>query len=222
MLTIPFENLDIHSGREIVLDEDSLLRKIIEKQRGGICYEVNAIFRWLLDALGFQVRMIAAEVFDDDGRPGPLFDHMALLVDIDGDQYLADVGFGDSFTSPLRLSNSSKQDQIHGTYRVEGTSDRFTVFAGKTGDGELAPSLRFSWTQRTLADFDAMCQFHQTSTRSPFTRREICSRATPTGRISLSGLELIETDGHLRTVTQLMSVDEKNRALAEHFGITQD
>ena len=111
--TVPFENLDIHLGIPIVLDLDRLFEKIVLKRRGGFCYELNGLFGALLTALGFQVTLLSARVVGDDGALGPEFDHMLLQVDCpaDGDSvlWLADVGFGDSCSSPLRLVNGDNQ-----------------------------------------------------------------------------------------------------------------
>ena len=100
LLSVPFENLDIHQGVPIVLDQPAILDKIVRRRRGGFCYELNTAFAWLLRELGFDVTFLSAEV----ARPGGEFDlpfgHMALRVDIDGRSWLADVGFGECFIQP--------------------------------------------------------------------------------------------------------------------------
>src|SRR5258706_4705129 len=93
--TVPFENLDIHLGRDIVLDETRLFDKIVRQKRGGFCYELNGLFAELLGELGFRVTLLSARVVND-GQVGPEFDHLALRVDLDR-PWLCDVGFGDSF-----------------------------------------------------------------------------------------------------------------------------
>src|SRR5262249_47922468 len=45
---VPFENLDIHIGRPIALDQAALFRKIVGERRGGFCYELNGLFAALL------------------------------------------------------------------------------------------------------------------------------------------------------------------------------
>src|SRR5437764_12252268 len=67
LLAVPFENLDIHLGRKILLDEESLWKKIVEQGRGGFCYELNGLFAWLLRALGFQVDLLSAGVAHPSG-----------------------------------------------------------------------------------------------------------------------------------------------------------
>ena len=94
-IAVPFENLSIHLGEPISLDEDGLIGKIVSRRRGGFCYELNGAFALLLQALGVHVERVAARVYAD-GQPGPPFDHLALIVrPADGSgPWLADVGFG--------------------------------------------------------------------------------------------------------------------------------
>src|SRR5215470_1616306 len=101
MLAVPFENLSIHVGEPISLGVDALYDKIVRRRRGGFCYELNGLFAWLLRHLGFTVTLLSARVAQPDGGFTPEFDHLALVVpDIDGADWLADVGFGDSFHRP--------------------------------------------------------------------------------------------------------------------------
>jgi len=117
LFTVPFENLDISSGRKVVLDEDALVRKVVEKRRGGFCYELNSAFAALLRALGFDVTLLSARVARSDGGMSPEFDHLTLRVDLD-EPWLADVGFGDSFLEPLVLKPSVEQQQGDRKFRI--------------------------------------------------------------------------------------------------------
>jgi hypothetical protein len=86
-LTVPFENLDVHLGHPIVLDERKLFDKIVRRKGGGFCYELNASFAALLRIMGFDVAMLSARVYLDD-KLGREFDHMVLLAP-DFDQIMA-------------------------------------------------------------------------------------------------------------------------------------
>src|SRR5215218_8366156 len=110
LLAVPFENLSIHWGEPIVLDDEALFDKIVARRRGGFCYELNGLFAALLRVLGFDVEMLSAAVWGGAGKFGPEFDHMTLLVKL-GERWLADVGFGDSFVEPLRLDERGVQTQ---------------------------------------------------------------------------------------------------------------
>ena len=120
MFAVPFENLDISLGRNIICDENRFLHKIVEEKRGGFCYEMNGAFAALLRALGFKVTLLSARVSNADGSEGPEFDHLALRVDLD-EPWLADVGFGDSFIEPLALEPDLDQEQFGKRYRLIST-----------------------------------------------------------------------------------------------------
>ncbi len=95
--SVPFENLSIHLGEEIVLAEQPLLDKLVGARRGGFCYELNGAFAALLRALGYEVELLSARVFGPEG-PGIPYDHMALRVPTPNGPWLADVGFGGTVT----------------------------------------------------------------------------------------------------------------------------
>ncbi len=62
LATVPFENLSIHLGEPISLNEADLIGKIVTRRRGGFCYELNGAFACLLERLGAQVRRVSARV----------------------------------------------------------------------------------------------------------------------------------------------------------------
>lgn len=112
MLTVPFENLDIGLNRPILLDEKSLWDKLITRQRGGFCYELNGLFAWLLKEIGFGVTYLnARDYHEKDGTFGIDFDHLTLMVHIPNEstRWLVDVGWGDSFTQSLNIDNPNEQ-----------------------------------------------------------------------------------------------------------------
>lgn len=219
LINVPFENLSIHAGEPIVLNEDALFTKVVEQKRGGFCYECNGLFAGLLRALGFDVAMLAAGVAKRDGGFGPVFDHMTLMVTLD-DRWLADVGFGDSFLDPLLLD--SREDQVQGTrsFRLVADDDHLVLMRREDGD-DWQPQYRFTLQPYTFPDYEETCRFHQTSPDSHFTKGLICSRATEDGRITLSDMRYITTSGpqRLRDEQTLSSREDYDRLLRDQFGI---
>jgi N-hydroxyarylamine O-acetyltransferase len=212
---VPFENLSIHLGEEIVLEEAALLDKVVTRRRGGFCYELNGLFATLLRALGFRVRMMAASVNGPD-RLGPPFAHLALRVDAP-EPWLADVGFGRFSHRPLRLDAAGEQADPGGVFQVTRTAD---------GDLDVlrdgAPQYRIEPRPRALADFEPTCWWHQTSSKSTFTRSLVCSRLTGGGRVTLSGRTLVTTAGEARQERTLATDAEVLDAYRTHFGIVLD
>ncbi len=216
--TVPFENLSIHSGELIVLDDHALFDKIVGHRRGGFCYELNGLFGALLRELGFKVAMLSAQVANAAGIFGPDFDHMALLVTL-AERWLVDVGFGDSFLEPLLLDEPNHQVQGNRSYRINREGEDL-VLLQQSIDIEWKPQYRFTLKAYHYSDFARMCRYHQTSPESHFTKERICSRATNEGRITLSGRRFIATaaDGK-RQERILINPEEYANMLRDHFGI---
>ena len=217
LLSVPFENLSIHSGEPIVLDDEALFRKIVGRRRGGFCYELNGLFAALLRALGFEVSMLSAQVANDEGHYGPDFDHMTLMVTL-SDRWLVDVGFGDSFFEPLLLDEQDEQVQRERAYRIVSEGAHL-VLMQRSASEEWQSQYRFTLKEYQYPDYAGMCRYHQTSPESHFTTARICSRATPEGRVSLSGLRLIETAGPNRLERILTNEAEYATILRDQFGV---
>jgi N-hydroxyarylamine O-acetyltransferase len=89
----------------------------------------------------------------------------------------------------------------------------------KKGDGTVVPQYRFTETPREMSDFAEMCLYHQTSPDSHFTQNRICSLALPDGRVTISGLRLIEAHNGSRQERELRDRHELESALRERFGV---
>ena len=204
LYSVPFENLDIHWKRPIIVETERFLRKILDERRGGFCYELNGAFAWLLGQLGFDVAMLSARVPTADGGLGPPFDHMALRVTIEGRRWLADVGFGDFALHPLSFEGP---EIVPGAeeWRVER-------------DGRL--EYLFAPEPRILGEFAAMCDYQQYSPASAFTRKRVCTLATEWGRITLTDTRLIITRDATREEIPV-SAAEWEDVLRESFGIVR-
>jgi len=216
--SVPFENLSIHAGEPIVLEDGALFEKIVVRRRGGFCYELNGLFAALLRALGFSVSMLSASTINSEGQFGPDFDHMTLVAQLE-ERWLVDVGFGDSFEEPLLLDEREPQVQGEHAFRVDATGDNHLTVMRRDQDGEWKVQYRFSLAPRLYADYEEMCRYHQTSPQSHFTRQRICSRATPDGRVTISHMRLIITNRGGRVERELASEEEYARALREYFDL---
>ena len=232
--TVPFENLSIHLGEEIVLEEKRLLDKVVGARRGGFCYELNGSFGALLAALGYDVALLAGRVYGDEGRLGIPYDHLALRVrTVDGGDWLADVGFGAHSHLPLAFGDRGAQEDPGGTFRIveagpdaagvrggHGTVDAADLDVFRDGRAQYRLEVR----PRALGDFVAGAWWHSTSSVSHFTRSLVCSRVTEEGgRITLSGRRLTVTaaDG-TREERGLEADEEVLGVYRERFGIELD
>jgi len=221
---VPFENLSLHLGERVSLDEGALIDKIVARRRGGFCYELNGAFGLLLGGLGAEVAWLGARVFGPDGI-GPPFDHLVLMVRLpDGTgPWVSDVGFGRHSRHPLAFAPGREQDDPDGRFLLIETDEQQPnqprdVDVRKDGE----PQYRIELRERSLADFVPTCWWHSTSPDSHFARSLICSRPTDDGRISISGRALIHTAGALRTERELPTDEAVLAAYQEHFGLRLD
>lgn len=218
VLHIPFENLDIHLGIPIELDIENIYRKIITNHRGGFCYELNGLFYELLMALGFRAKRISARVFDKMKGYGPPYDHLAILVEIGGMDYLTDVGFGEFAFSPLLLAPGLMQHDVRGDFIIESFENDY-LRVSKSEDNRFIPQYIFTTTACALEEFKAMCHYHQTSPLSHFTQQALITRPTPGGRITLTKDTLKIKQGESVEEKKLRHAEDFNHMLWQYFSI---
>ncbi|MBI5352403.1 MAG: arylamine N-acetyltransferase [Chloroflexi bacterium] len=221
MLSVPFENLDIGLDRPILLDEKSLWDKLITRQRGGFCYELNGLFAWLLKEIGYEVTYLnARDYHEKDDTFGIDFDHLTLMVHIPKDptRWLVDVGWGDSFTEPLNLDDPNEQVQGARGYWLEQFNNGYQLWQ-RDYDGSHERQYFFDIIPHRFPDeyLDA-CLYHQSSPQSIFTRKRIISRLTEDGRVSLDNDKLIVTSNGNRT-TQEVKEDDRGSILKKYFNV---
>lgn len=235
---VPFENLaiigDPHRdgrGEGVTLDVDHLYEKIVERERGGFCYELNGLFTVLLDALGYDVRRAAASILGPDGEPLSPANHHTVVVDL-GQPYLADVGVLPAMVPPTPLDGSeSAADPLGGRWRAaenDRPAYRYTVQYripnGETppmtqGDaGEWEPRFVFDPTPRELSYFRATCDYLTNAPESWFTTETIIHLTTETAHLQLTGDTFTRIEAEGRTEREL-TVGEWHEVLEREFGI---
>ncbi|XP_062993706.1 arylamine N-acetyltransferase, pineal gland isozyme NAT-10-like [Elgaria multicarinata webbii] len=221
LLSVPFESLSIHSEEPISLELPLLYEKIVRRHRGGFCFELNGLFLWLLQALGFDARAMAGRVRNRfTGRYGPPLDHMVILVHLDGRRLLCDVGFGEGFMEPLELRQEIEQVQENGIFWLSLKGDAWVLERREVSGKEGRPLYKFTLDEKKLEDFAGMCLYHQTSPSSIFVCKSFCSlHQEDGGRLTYMGWRFISTRGGERTETVLQSA-EILAVLREKFGIT--
>lgn len=218
---IPFENLDPLLRRPVRLDIASLEHKLVRSGRGGYCYEHNLLFREVLVAFGFEVTGLAARVLwiapEDALTPRT---HMLLLLTLDGERYLADVGFGSmTLTAPLRFELETVQSTPHGPFRLIRTGDDFKLQAQL---GEAWKTLyRFDLQPQIQLDYEVANWYVSTHPDSRFRTGLIAARIFEDRRYVLrnNDLGVHQPNGatERRTIT---SAAELRTTLESTFRIT--
>lgn len=185
LMTVPFENLDVHSNTPITLHKDRLFDKIVTRKRGGFCYELNGLFFHLLQNIGFDVSMASARVFSQEKGYGPPHDHLCIIAHLNEEKHLVDVGFGDFALTPLPMRMNETVRDARNQYAFDVNSKGVIRICKLDGKNRI-PQYVFTERKRQMSDFKPMCAYHQTHPESHFLHKKFISQMTPTGRITLS------------------------------------
>jgi len=216
LMNVPFENLDIH--RKVSIDTSKLFEKIVDRNRGGFCYELNGLFYELLKQTGFDVKLVSARVYEQDKGFGPEFDHMAIIAHVNDMDYLVDAGFGDFALHPLEIRLNQELKDPAGIFKIVASQEQGYIVQKKNSEGEFIPLYLFTEIPREPNEFDAMCMYHQTSNQSHFTQKRICTLPLGDGRVTLSGNTLKVTRDQAVTTIPFKE-DEIPGILWEYFKI---
>jgi N-hydroxyarylamine O-acetyltransferase len=214
---IPFENLNPLMELPVRLQLSDLEQKLVVERRGGYCFEHNLLFKAVLEAMDFTVTGLAAGVLwgRTDPSPPQQLTHMALLVDVGGVPYLADVGFGGQvMTAPLRLRDGVEQETPNGRYRLSG-GDPVWVLEAEIADS-WRPLYRFDLTPRRLDDYVALNDV----TMGMFKDMLMAARSEGHRRHALLNTRYNLHDEATTTTRTLGSVAELRDVLSGPFGIT--
>jgi N-hydroxyarylamine O-acetyltransferase len=217
---IPFENLNPLMRWPVRLDIESLQQKIVHDRRGGYCFEQNLLLTHVLTAIRFKVTGLAARVMWNrpEGTVAPR-SHMLLRIDLDGEAYLADVGFGGlTLTGPLRLEPDIEQTTPHEPFRLVRIAGEF-VMEAKIRDGWKA-LYRFTLQEQLLPDYEVTNWYLSNHPQSIFVTGLMAARSTPDRRYALNNNELAVH--YLNGPTErrmLASVAELREMLEGPFGL---
>ncbi|GIH67800.1 arylamine N-acetyltransferase family protein [Sphaerimonospora thailandensis] len=220
---VPYEALDIQLGRPTTVDAHDSVARVL-RDRGGYCVQLNGAFATLLAALGYRVTWHRAGVQASAAAPpssASWAPHLAPMVEIDGELWLADVGLGDGLHEPLPLrAGTYRQGPFTFTLapsQVEAGGWRF--------DHDPRGSIAGMDVEMTPATQDHFAEWHSflsTSPESRLVRAVAVMRRDATGADSLMGCMLRRVDETGRTQRELATPDDWFGALAGVFGLTLD
>lgn len=182
---VPFENLHVYYRRGVTTDRRWTVDKIVDQGRGGWCFELNGAFATLLEALGYEVKRLAATVLY--GGKAPMPTHATIEVTLDR-PYLVDVGFGDSFIRPLPLDSEGPHDGGDGMYRLVLDGGHVTLISVER-DGSSMEHYRFDRTPRSAADFRGASSYLQNEPGLKWTTSRFATRLLAGGPDRVTLLE---------------------------------
>ena len=218
--TVPFENLDVLLGVPIGVDADAIFHKLVERRRGGYCFEQNALLHRALTELGFEATLLAGRArVDRDRSELPTRTHTFVRVDLDGLPFVLDVGVGRlSCTAALRMDSDAAQPTPHERRRIVSEGGRFFHQA----------ELERGWvdvcefTGEAMPEIDRVVANWYTSTHpaSHFRARLMVARATPEGgRVTLLNDTLTIRAPSGVTTTPIPTWSDLWATLETHFGL---
>ncbi|WP_255150473.1 arylamine N-acetyltransferase family protein [Halorarius halobius] len=224
--TVPFETLatadDPHgerAGRGVSLAPADCFEKVVERRRGGFCYELNGLFGWLLDDLGYEPTRVASMMLGDDGDPSPPADHLTHVVDLDR-RYVVDVGMGvPRPRGPVPLDGTARTDPTGVDWRVRPSDrpDCDYLVQYREGD-DWTDRFVFADRHRPRSFFAATCEYLATAPESPFTGEPVVAVSTSDGYRKLNPETLVTVADADRTEREV-APDEWHDVLAREFGV---
>jgi N-hydroxyarylamine O-acetyltransferase len=224
VLAIPFENLDVHLGRPILLDEDSLYKKIVLGNRGGYCYEMNGLFAIYLQQLGFKVNYLLARIWYNVLKDRPIArTHMLLKVNFPNLSWICDVGFGGNGLLepiPLRLGQYTQMidGNVFGTFQLESKKPGNYLLSTKIGT-DWNSLYEFTLEECLPIDFQPLNYFQSHSPDAVFTKKLFYTIPTAMGRVTLDDLTLKTRKGNVTEKNKILNIDEYQATLEKDFNI---
>jgi N-hydroxyarylamine O-acetyltransferase len=213
---IPFENLDVLLGRPIGLDLESIEAKLVRGRRGGYCFEQNLLFAAVLERLGFGVTLLQARVRLGAQRVLPRT-HVLLAVDVAGDRWLADLGFGSfGLVEPLPLETGEFR-QFAWKYRLMCEPDVWVLQAPVGGIWQ--DLYTFTQEPQLPVDFEPANHYVSTHPDSRFVQTLTAQRVAPDVRMVLKNTELVVTTAAGDARRTLANSAELLEVLATEFGL---
>ncbi|HVA48665.1 MAG TPA: arylamine N-acetyltransferase [Pirellulales bacterium] len=215
--SIPFENLDIQLGRPIGIDLASIQAKLVKARRGGYCFEQNTLLAAVLERLGFHVTPLAARVRLGAHRVLPRT-HMMLMVDVAGQAWLADVGFGTGgLLEPIRLRPGGVSRQFGWSFRL--VEERGVWVLESLREGAWQPLYVFTLEPHYALDFEMANHYVSTHPASRFVQTLAVQRQTPEACYLLRNRELTVIKDGNSDCRQIVDAEALLAVLAETFGL---
>lgn len=217
---IPYENFDCLNGKITLLKRQDMFNKVIMHNRGGICFELNGLYNWLLESLGFDVTSYSAR-FIDKMETYQLRRHRVMCVTLGDKRYLTDVGVNsESPRVPLEIVEGLIQSDGISQYKFT-RSEFWGWLLWQKERGKIWKRL-FGFTEEPQIDKDFItasfwCDAHPDS---PFIKSKKLSIFREDCNITIRGNYLkFYLGGRVKYRYKINTGAELKEILWEYFGI---
>ena len=213
----PFSSVGVWLGHDLPLDPESIARRVVEQGRGGYCFELNGLLYAVLEALGFSPRLCMARVMLDKSEPTGLT-HRLTLVDLDGERYLVDGGFGPwGPRQPIGLSQAAVHEPGRAFRVAEPQAGEFHLqIAASEGFKSL---YRFELARYNQADCELGHFYSHRHPRAPFVNNLVASRILHDQIRSLRNRDYWIIDQRGRYQRPVSDAQMLRSLLGDEFGI---
>lgn len=217
--TVPFENLDIcYNPKRMSAKYEDMYHKVVERKRGGICFELNSIFCWLMDAMGYEVYPLHVRLLMRPDMPAPIT-HRGNMAIIDGVKYFCDVGFGGPGPKGLICVDETEVQYVAGEpFIVE--KDGVYVTISRQNEGKWFPIIRFADIPAVHEDFDFLLFAFTVDPEAHFVKSRIVNLCRPDGDyLALTDMDFTKKENGQVTKRTLANEEEVWEVLRTEFGI---
>ena len=219
LLHIPYENVDVQLGTPLDFDRERIYDKLVTRQRGGWCYEMNGLMSWALQEIGFSVARMSGGVMRETDGDGQMGNHLVLEVNLAGQKWLADVGLGDGARYPIPIQPDT-HEQGGLTYGLKRLDDGYWRFENQ----HLSNVRSFDFKHEIASEnqLEQKCHWLQTDPQSPFKQVLIVQRFTADTIEVQLGKRHTTITAHGKTSTDLETIEDMHHHLARVFGLDVD
>lgn len=217
---VPFENLDVWMfKKDIPLDIASIYEKVVVKNRGGYCFELNALFTALLKDLGFHAYSCMCRITRNKNYV-PLVLHRGILVELDGMKYFCDVGYGGPMPPGAVPVQDGAEAEIRGEkyYMYKDVVPWWTM-KRRTSSGEMESMLQFYTMPQEAVDYIPMNEYCSKNENSVFRQRLYVNKRTENGSVSVVGNIFTEVENGAVVQEREIGEEEVAGILEKYFGI---
>lgn len=215
--SIPFENLDIHLGRPISNDLDAIFEKLVRQRRGGYCFEQNALLAAVLTELGFHTQLVLGRVTFGAKTPRPR-GHLAVLAELNGRRWLADVGFGGyGLIEPVPFVPEVSQVAGGEVYRLTASAGGWELLMQTGADWKSL--YWFDEAPCYPVDISILNFYHAHCPESVFNQNRVVALAARQERRLLTNEEFKVIRQGVATTHRVADEEEYRLVLRQQFGI---
>ncbi|MBR7104519.1 MAG: arylamine N-acetyltransferase [Lentisphaeria bacterium] len=225
---IPYATLSLRTEKEFPsLETEALFERIVERRRGGYCFELNGLFAEVLRTLGYQVTEYFGRWHFGETDPVPMRRHRVLRVDCGGRAFIADAGIGGQGpVVPLELVCGQEQKRGERAYLLVRDPQLGIVVKTQTPEG-FVPFYSFTEDPHFPQDFLYPHYYYSTVPESRFLQRFYMHRQTEFVQYFIRHPEAPETlrafcireNGVETHCERILCREQLHKILTCHFGV---